>query len=492
MEFRVPSRIWLFLGSLMLLSVIPASASNISAASCSQAAVQAAINGAGDGDVVNVPAGNCTWTAELDPPCSSWTLQGAGTGSTNITVNESGSSYAISSGGCSGKSWRITGFSWLRQASAPSGSGQMFNFGGGTGISFRFDHNAMQPANGAGYGRWIWVNVPCIAPGCVVDHNTITDLGAEIEFELSSDGGDNYAGLTQWRSAMGLDNGTEIYFENNTFTFDNYFDNDMLDCINGGKYVFRYNTVVGNVIFNHGYDSVAESCLELSAYQNNMNGAYNGTNEAQAEVLFRGGTGVVYSNLMVNAAQANFLVTNYRSNNSGTNDIHTPFCGGGNSIDGNLTNGWQCYQQIGEGASSSTPGLASYPLYEWDNCTTGSLNGGIIGCTGTGSQNTITVYNNQTGASVDHTFADILQNRDFYDSVSSFNGTVGVGIGTSGNRPSSCTKGVAFWATDTSTLYQCSSANNWTSYYQPYTYPHPLVGGSSAPLPPSGLSASVL
>lgn len=483
MFFQALSRYWLLLLFLVFFSTISGHASTISATSCSQADVQTAINSAGDGDVVAVPAGNCTWATTVTPPCNSWTLQGNGAGSTNITINYAGGT-GIQISSCSGKSVRITGFTFGLQAVA---SGGIISIWGGSGLSFRLDHNTFQSS--PNWGRFLWVNVPCVSPGCVIDHNTITNVAAEIAAELSSDnqtgcGGsaDNCAGLTQWQRPMAFDNGSEIYFENNTFTFNNFFSNDMLDCINGGRYVFRYNTVVGNVVFDHGYDSVAESCLELTAYQNNMNGAYGGIKEAQAEVLYRGGTGVVYQNIMKNASQNNFLVTNYRSNNSGANDIHTPFCGGGNAIDGNITNGWQCYQQIGRGSGTGTPGLASYPLYEWDNCMT------ALGCTGTTDQNTITVYNNN-GGTIDYTSIDIMQNRDFYDSVSPFTGATGVGIGTLASRPSTCTVAVAYWATDTNSLYQCSSKNTWTVYYTPYTYPHPLEGGGVAA--PTNLTAIV-
>ena len=85
--------------------------------------------------------------------------------------------------------------------------------------------------------------------------------------------------------------------------------------------------------------------------------------------------------------------------------------------------------------------------------------------------------------------ARVIQNRDFYmenvsqaaqsSSTSPFDGstTIGMGHGTLANRPTSCTTGVGYWATDTSTLYLCTSTNTWTSYYTPYTYPHPLDAG---------------
>jgi hypothetical protein len=30
-------------------------------------------------------------------------------------------------------------------------------------------------------------------------------------------------------------------------------------------------------------------------------------------------------------------------------------------------------------------------------------------------------------------------------------------------------------------LYKCTATNTWTSYYTPYTYPHPLVTTLPAP-----------
>jgi hypothetical protein len=95
----------------------------------------------------------------------------------------------------------------------------------------------------------------------------------------------------------------------------------------------------------------------------------------------------------------------------------------------------------------------------------------------------------------------VVANRDYYPSASGvqtsptspFNGSSGTGWGTLANRPTTCTPGVAYFATDqgswnTSTsnpygvqqngangvLYKCTAPNTWTLYYTPYIYPHPL------------------
>ena len=79
----------------------------------------------------------------------------------------------------------------------------------------------------------------------------------------------------------------------------------------------------------------------------------------------------------------------------------------------------------------------------------------------------------------------IVANRDYYLETGSFNGTTGMGVGTIGSRPSTCTAGVAYWATDEGSwrsgypsssgrLYKATATNTWTLYYTPYTYPHPL------------------
>ena len=451
-------------------------ASTVNAASCSQANVQTAINSTSNGDTAAIPAGNCTWTTAVTIS-NSITLEGAGAGSTNITINNSGGTGIQL--GASNTSLRITGITLLEQA--VSGSG-MINIAGGTGISLRFDHNAFTAAGS--YTRAIWMNMPCVSPGCVIDHNTFTDVGY-IDKNVAP--GDAHLGDASWTLPMSFGTINALYFEDNTFNFT--ADRDM-DCAEGGRVVLRHNTITGTSVGNHGYDSVDNGCVEMDVYSNTLNG--NGT--AFIGLQSRGGTGVWYDNLIQGTYSGMRMgITNYRSQggyNAGTHDL----CNGSGVEDQNSSpsgtyHGWHCYEQIGMGTPATS--FASYPLYEWDNCIT------ALGCTAGGSdQVTATVYDSY-GGSPDYLATHVQANRDYYDQVASFSGAAGIGRGALASRPSTCTAGVAYWGTDTNVLYQCSPTNTWTAYYTPYTYPHPLQGGTGGGgggggvAPPSGLAASV-
>src|SRR5208283_2406902 len=107
------------------------------------------------------------------------------------------------------------------------------------------------------------------------------------------------------------------------------------------------------------------------------------------------------------------------------------------------------------------PHQALDPLYVWDN----TLN----------ATNAVSA------------FAMYTDNQDYYQQFGpggesgSFNGTAGVGQGSANSKPSTCTPGVGYWATDTNTLYVCNPTNTWTIYYTPHIYPHPLVSGTPPP-----------
>lgn len=169
----------------------------------------------------------------------------------------------------------------------------------------------------------------------------------------------------------------------------------------------------------------------------------------------------------------------------------------GSAWDGNTDDyGYPCLDQTGRGEGDllvgshptkvndttgtiAWPNQALEPLYFWKNSGTPTS-----GAYSNGSPNLI------------------VADRDYYaqasgiqtSSSSPFNGTTGTGWGTLANRPSTCTTGVGYFATDQGAwnvsmsnpegvqqsgadglLYKCTSTNTWSLYYTPYTYPHPLA-----------------
>jgi hypothetical protein len=125
----------------------------------------------------------------------------------------------------------------------------------------------------------------------------------------------------------------------------------------------------------------------------------------------------------------------------------------------------------------------SFPNYEWGN-------------TGSQAPSEPLFATNAPGV--------VQADRDWYDYTSSFTGATGVGSGVFAARPSSCTTGVGYWATDQGdwntsgngagqgVLYQCSGTNTWSAYYTPYLYPYPATQTTNSPAPPTNVEATVI
>jgi hypothetical protein len=475
-------------GSILLfvlcLSGVPAlSGSTIAAASCSQTHVQAAINNASSGDTVVVPAcpsTSWTTTASGNPSIiinKALTLQGqtlcSGRASTlsctdnTVIYDGTGTGDAEVPIYVNSNNVRVSGFTII---GGNSGDYKSFVFIAPDKINWRIDHCRLAPTStsirgivASGYG--------------LIDHCYIQNANNGVAPQGDSVLDSVMAGDHNWSTPLNLGSSEAVYMEDNKFVYSSYMDG-AFDSYNGAKLVFRYNDVTGTGHGGHGLDSSGTRSTLLMEIYNNVYGNPNSNIWEWSGA--RGGTYLIFNETITGNYDTFFDLRNYRTDN-GFGYGNGAACGGSNYIDQNSSNGhgYACRDQVGRGPETNpsndwpiktTTAIFSealMPGYSWNNKFKGSAP----------AINDFNISDSSNNSMPNNTsLYHILNNRDFYNEVAGFNGTSGVGSGLLSARPSTCTPNVAYWATDTSTLYQCSGANSWTQYYKPYIYPHPLQG----------------
>lgn len=483
-----------------------ARANAVTAASCNESDVSAALAKAANGDTVLVPAGNCVWTTTLNYSApGSISIIGAGNqsvvGGGDVTVITDSVSHtptdnatlAITTGSASSV-FRLSGITF-RQVAGSSSTG---TFNGvvrisGNSQNVRVDHMH-------------FLNVYCVGVDIdgwmygVFDHNLFDLVAGSVNNGVrvghTTWNGDQF-GDGSWADSTTFGSNRFIYFENNTFN-----GGAADDCNNGGRVVFRNNVLNESFFQGHEMEDRNRGCRAVEVYNNTFSNSTSIVEDGQ-DVDFRMGTGLVWGNVSTGAPQ--LVIFNNDRTNSGHGFAAPPngwgYCGtalGPSGWDQNSTSsGYACFDQVGRGKggllpqsywplTASWPGDALEPVYEWLD-----------------QWNAVSGYPYTSPCNTNDS-TTIAQNRDFYCYTkvwngssfagTAFNGTSGVGSGVLSTRPSTCTLNVAYWATDTSTLYQCSATNTWTTYYTPYTYPHPLTLGSASsnpPVAPTDLAANV-
>lgn len=429
-------------------AMVTADAATIVASSCSQANVQSAINSAADGDIVSIPAGNCTWSSPVTADLSygkGLVITGAacsldsGGRPTSCPTTISGSGITVI--GANGKPWRISNLA-MRGAAGINVGGQS--------KTWRIDTIYFDTSTGYTAGRVIWVQPTGGASytNGVIDHcKFYHPQTLQIHIRGSAtDGGNN-----EWTRPLGLGGSDAIYVEDNEFIHEAWnASRTAIDGEGGARFVARNNIFTNTYIGPHdaiigGYRSIRK----FEIYNNTFNYIPSGSGCFVFDG--RGGTGVFFNNEIMG----------------------TPGCGSYIQLDLKRT-----YQTGGDpwnGLCSNSSGKAylgtsaTYPM----NCTSGT------GCVNKdGSANSPTGYPCRDQIGVDGNDPQVSRPTLFWNNTLN-GGNISIGVTSQAGSYIVNNRDYCIHATT-----MPATCNGITTNYSPFTYPHPLVTGSS-PAPPT-------
>lgn len=422
---------------------ITAGAATISAKSCNMSHVQEAINSATTGDTIVVPPGNCTWAGAVSiTAAKKIILIGAGMDLTVITMSPLGYAVNLTASGS-----RLSGFGFINGAVAVDGEG------------WRIDH-CKSIFNTYNTGIIIRGNTLKKHPIGLIDNCIFNNSRVAIGFAtlMNND---------IWSQPLGLGTNNAVFVEDCVF-------NGVSDSINaidsnyGGRYIFRFNTVNDQYLEAHTVQAANRAARSWEIYNNTINQVTKGM---WVSGYMRGGTGVIFNNTLTGTWTAGWAMDNGRSCASAT---VAGQCDGSSPWDGTGTYGYPCRDQIGRStddwlwtAKNPYPTQTLDPAYIFNNKKSKAEH----------------IAFTSSHCAVET--SQVQENRDYYNYNASFNGSSGIGVGILANRPKTCTKEVAYWATDQGSwnksgkggqgvLYKCTATDTWELYYTPYTYPHPL------------------
>lgn len=301
----------------------PACAATITAATGNADDVQAALDAAQDGDIVQVPAGTYAWSKAVKLGVTNWvggkavatgqkhlTLQGAGIDQT-IIVNEvprhpnsiDDALFVIHT--AEGKPFRLTGMT-LKGGTTETGYTGAVRIVG-TDKHLRIDHVKFDRLQTRG------LHISGDIYG-VIDHCEfiINAWVQAIWIGHSAWGGQSY-GDGSWASALTLGTEKAIYIEDNLFRAEGAATaTATVDSWMGGRWVFRHNQVENMTIGNHGTESSGRwrGCFSMEIYDN----TFHRSDPAHwwAVGMSRSGTCVMFNNVITGTYDSLFVLDNFR------------------------------------------------------------------------------------------------------------------------------------------------------------------------------------
>jgi hypothetical protein len=496
----------------ILAVCLPASAATIQANSPSRVDVASAVAVAVTGDTVNVPAGLAVWTSNLQIIGKGITLRGAGTNGTIIVdenptarVNQP-SLFDITWQGTNGGMFDLSGFQFR------GGTNQTTTLITGA-IRIVASNNMTNDSVWRVHGNlWskIWGRPMQIrAWSGLVDSNYFDLIQGQSGMAndnriVASEQGDR-----AWNRAVPWGTTNLVYFEHNQIICPGG-SKALIDGFAGSRYVVRYNNILNRSAENHGTESTqrARSGRSMEVYGNTF--THTGGASGEYCVLFRGGSGLVFSNSVVGAWPGFLKMVYFLSLEShapwnaanGTNvwdlnvaggpfetGTHTGPDGSADLVDNTKTwtsNQWQQYSVIDYSQTFTNAGSIQ------------NFSGLISGNTSTTitidpPQPTIEQWTWNTGDIYRLWRVDIGLDAPGRGSGALLSGGNSTTPPTPTIWPGEIDEPIHYWAntgvsTVASGLYPIVAGRDYTNSplagYVPLVDPHPLAGGTNVPPPP--------
>lgn len=404
--------------AVVLLLVLSSglSAATFTAATCSNANLQSAINMTSPGDTVVVGSGGTvTWSGNVTiSNTQALTLDGTG-----CTIAGSGGTIEITLGTLG--STRVTGF----HTTGPYAGAPYFIDASGTPSTkyLRIDHNTFTDSTTGDTFITVAGN-----PTNLIDHNTFNTNGQASE--IIHNFGYGAGVVTGWENDVTPGGPNQMYVETNTFNGVTSQNDKAIESYYGSQTVLRYNSFVNYIVLDqHGTPgSVGARWWEF--YQNTWSGTTFGY------AALRGGSGVFYQNHL-----------------TGTNSGAPPSVGIFEEDSGYPADPYQPGRGIAINVSgNSCTGNCSYPspIYAWGNDSNIQTN------VGSNSSN-------------------VVAGRDFFCWSGSVWGATCSNTSTNISAMTRCESAAdESGSTPTSIGSGSSGTCNTTYTYSAFTYPYPL------------------
>ena len=463
---------------ILALCLPTSSLADIHAASdATRAAVASAIAAATYGDTVTVPAGTETWNSSIKAE-KCIVIEGAGVGVTNITNGTTTVLFYIdhdSTSLAADCEYRITGFSFDGD-DLPSGKGilvKQLTLTSTPPKNVRIDNNYFEnyysmaiAYEGQVYG--------------LIDNNEFVNNNKAVDFQ----GRYRYSWYREQSAQNSLGTDNYPYFEDNTigYTSHHHYFSATGASGHGGRWVIRFNDIEVNTTYGwligqdaHGNNGQDLTAIELTCpgetftyCTNNTDGCCTAGNSGVQVMEF-------YNNSFdLNASDQSWKIMDQR---------------GGTMMDFNNTvihdsgtrTGYTMVREEDGPADDDLCTGSSFPT-DWETCLDPVRDTYIFNNKNTFNDSEMSVVEEDDPPQNEAVEPDY----NYWVYESSFDGSTGIGVGTLANIPGTCTTNVGYWATDQGTwnttgddgvFYRCTSTDTWTSYYEPLTYPHPLIGG---------------